>query len=372
MTNLILLALWIVSFITTILNLLLIRRLRAGVSLSGPVVSVIVPARNEERAIERTVRAFLAQTYQSLEVIVVNDRSTDGTAAILASIDDTRLRVIHGEEPPAGWLGKPHALHQGSREARGEIFLFVDADIHYERDAVAAAVDDLQRHTARMTTLLPHLEMQGFWENVLMPQLTLTAFTYLPTWLSNRTTYRRLGIGGGTGNLVWRDSYEQAGGHEALKDAVIDDVGLARLLRRSRMRTQVVRAGHLVSVRMYHGGREIIEGFTKNTFAVFGRNYLVAAALMFLGLLFHVWPFVDAMTGDRIAIATVAVITLTRLILFAALRYSLLAALFAHPLCMVVWTWIIARSMWITGVRKRLLWRGRTYDASQTRFGSEQ
>ena len=366
------LILWVASFIGTLLNLILIRRLGAGVSISGPLVSVIIPARDEERSIEKTVRALLAQTYENLEVIVVNDRSTDRTGQILAAIDDARLRVIDGVEPPAGWLGKPHALHQGAQHARGEMLLFVDADIHYAPDAVAAAVDDLRRHDARMITLLPHLEMHGFWENVAMPQLTLTAFTFIPTWLSNRTTIPRLGLGGGTGNLVWREAYDKAGGHEALKDAVIDDVGLARLVRRAGMRTQVVRAETLVSVRMYHGGREIVDGFTKNTFAVFGRRYLLAITLAILGLVFHVWPYVAAIAGNVLAIATVAVITLTRLILFAALRYSLLAAVFAHPLCMLVWTWIILRSMWITGIRKRLMWRGRTYDASRTRFGADE
>ena len=372
MANFIILLIWVVSLVRTLLNLAVIRRLRAGVYTSGPFVSVIVPARDEERSIERTVRSLLAQTWESMELIVVNDRSTDSTGRILAAIDDSRLRVINGEEPPPGWLGKPHALHQGALQARGEILLFVDADIQYEPDAVAAAVDHLRRSKARMITLLPHLEMHGFWENVAMPQLTLTAFTFLPTWLSNLTTYPRLGIGGGTGNLVWRDSYERAGGHAALKDAVIDDVGLARLLRRSGLRTEVVRSSTQVSVRMYHGLREIVDGFTKNTFAVFGRNYLVASVLTILGLMVNVWPYIAALTGDVIAIATVGVITLTRLILFAALRYSLLAALFAHPLCMLVWTWIIVRSMWITGVRKRLMWRGRTYDASRTRFGADE
>ncbi|HET8797135.1 MAG TPA: glycosyltransferase family A protein, partial [Thermoanaerobaculia bacterium] len=131
--------LWLIALATTILNLRRVPKLAPRLPKHLPLVSVIVPARDEERAIERAVRRFLAQTWPSLEVIVVNDRSVDATGAILAAIGDPRLIVIDGEEPPAGWLGKPWALHQGSLRAKGELLLFVDADVMYAPDAVAAA-----------------------------------------------------------------------------------------------------------------------------------------------------------------------------------------------------------------------------------------
>src|SRR5947207_11233173 len=104
---------WLAALGRTILNLTLIRRLRPVAARRGPFLSVIIPARNEEKIIERTVRAMLAQTYADLEVIVVDDRSTDRTGDILRTIDDPRLMIISGEEPPPGWLGKPWAMHQG-------------------------------------------------------------------------------------------------------------------------------------------------------------------------------------------------------------------------------------------------------------------
>ncbi|MGH9422982.1 MAG: glycosyltransferase, partial [Thermoanaerobaculia bacterium] len=123
---------WLLAFVRTIVNLALIPRLKKDARAANePLVSVVIPARDEARVIDRTVRAFLAQTYPNLEVIVVNDRSTDGTGAILRAIDDARLTIIDGEEPPAGWLGKPWALHQGSSVARGELLLFADADVIY-------------------------------------------------------------------------------------------------------------------------------------------------------------------------------------------------------------------------------------------------
>ncbi len=371
--SIIIFASWLLAFIRTIVNLALIPRLRADEKAGHePLVSVIIPARDEARIIERTVRAFLAQTYPNLEVIVVNDRSADGTGEILRTIDDERLRVIDGDEPPSGWLGKPWALHQGSRIARGELLLFVDADVFYEPSAVRAAVAHKERRSPKLLSLLPYFEMRGFGENAAMPMLAMFCFTFMPTWISNRTRIAALAIGGGTGNLIVREVYAAIGGHEALKDSVVDDVALARLVRRSGGRTETVRADDLVSLRMYHGLAEVVEGFTKNAFAVFGRNYVVGLLIVAGSVIFHILPYGLAVAGDRISMATVAVIIAARLILFRSLRYRLDNALLLHPVMVGIWTWIDLRSIWLTGIRRKLLWRGRTYDARQTRFGAER
>ena len=364
---------WVMALLRTVVNLTLIPRLHAGMRpASEPLVSVIIPARDEAHIIERTVRAFLAQTYANLEVIVVNDRSADGTGDIVRSIHNDRLTVIDGVEPPAGWLGKPWALHQGSGAARGELLLFVDADLIYAPEAVAAAVAYAETRRPALLTLLPHFEMRGFGENAAMPMMALTAFTFLPTWFSNRTRFARLGIGGGTGNLVSAARYAACGGHEALKDAVVDDVALAQLLRRSDATTEAVRADDLVSLRMYHGLPEVVEGFTKNAFAVLGRNYIAGFLVVAGCVVFHILPYVLALTGDRNSIITIVIISLTRVILFRALRYRLDAALFLHPVMASIWTWIFLRSIWLTGIRRKVIWRGRTYDARHTRFGAER
>ncbi|MEA2327294.1 MAG: chlorobactene glucosyltransferase [Thermoanaerobaculia bacterium] len=370
---LIILIAWVMALIRTIVNLSLIPHLRADARpAKEPLVSVIIPARDEAHIIERTVRAFLAQTYTNLEVIVVNDRSTDGTGEIVRAIDDDRLTVIDGVEPPAGWLGKPWALHQGSRSARGELLLFVDADLIYAPPALAAAVAYLQAQGVSMLSLFPFLEMHGFGEYASMPMMPMVFHTFMPTWISNRTRFARLAIGGGTGNLVVRDVYEASGGHEELSDAVVDDIALARLIRRHGGRTEIVRAEDLVSLRMYHGLSEVVDGFTKNTFSALGRNY-VAGFLVVAGcVIFHILPYALALAGDRISIATIVIISITRLILFRSLRYRLDAALFLHPIMAAIWTWIFIRSIWLTGIRRKLLWRGRTYDARRTRFGAER
>jgi chlorobactene glucosyltransferase len=363
---------WILTFFRTLLNLLSVEHLPLDASDDGPLVSVIIPARDEEKNIERTVVAFLSQTYRNFELIVVDDRSSDSTGSILQRMAaiDARLKVIHGEEPPEGWLGKPWALHQGSRRASGEILVFADADIIYSPRAIARAVAAMQRSGVPMITLLPNFEMDTFWEKVAIPQLAVMVFSFSPMWLANRTRIVLFSIGGGSGNLIRREDYDAIGGHEALKDAVVDDIGLARLVRRQGRRSVAFRADDAVFVHMYHGVREIIRGFTKNLFAVLGRSYFWIIVVTVFGIIFHVLPYILALTGDPIALATVAIITATRVMLFRSLRYPLSYALLAHPLMVLFWSYIFLRSMWLTGVRKRLVWRGRSYDAARTRFGA--
>ena len=360
-------AYWAIVLLNTILNLLLIRRIRPLPLDREPFLSIVVPARNEERAIERTVHALLGQTYGNFEVIVVDDRSTDATAAILGSIHDDRLRVVAGEELPPGWLGKPWALHQGAQRAGGELLLFIDADIVYAPEAVRAAVGEIERSGAAMLSFFPRVEMQSFGELAILPNLAMFGFTVLPIWLGDRAGVTQFAIGGGTGNLIRRGDYDAVGGHESLRAAVIDDIGLARHVRANGRRTELARADHLISVRMYHGFRESVDGFTKNGFTTIGRSYVMLLFSVIALLAFNVLPFAFATPSFIVA---VALITLTRVILFAAVRYPIWAAAVLHPVQSLLWLFIMLRSAWVTGVRRRVAWRGRTYDARHTRFGA--
>ena len=359
---------WLLAFLQTIINLRAVPRLRGDeIPREGPCVSIVIPARNETRVIEQTIRAFLAQDYDDFEVIVVDDRSTDGTAEILRSFDDPRLTVVNGVETADGWLGKPWALEQGRRAAKGELLLFVDADLIYAPHALRAAVAELERTGAAMLALLPRFEMGTLAEQVAMPMLAFVTFCGIPLWRANRSTDPRLALGAGSGNLIRSGALESIGGFTTLKDAVIDDVGLARAVRAAKQPTRIARADDLIGVRMYHGGREIVEGFTKNAFVVLDRSYLLAAVVLALLVVLHLFPYAFALTGDGFAIATVVLISVTRAVLFRSLRYRIDNAIFLHPLMVAFWACIFLRSMWFTGVRNELRWRGRTYDAAHTR-----
>jgi hypothetical protein len=200
-----------------------------------------------------------------------------------------------------------------------------------------------------------------------MPMLAVAFFTILPSWIANRTRSVRLALGGGAGILVRRSAYESAGGHEALKSVVVDDIGLARLIRRHGGRTLALRADHLIHMRMYHGAREILEGFTKNMFSALGRSYVVVSIWFAIGLVCNLLPYAFALTGNTLGIITVGLITLSRVLIFASLGYRLDNAILAHPLMMTFWSGVMLRSAWMTGVQGRVEWRGRTYEAANGR-----
>lgn len=344
---------------------------------------MIIPARHEAANIAETVRRFLAQAYPHLEVIVVDDLSGDGTGEIARRVaaSDPRLTVVRGVEPPPGWLGKPWAMQQGARRATGDLLLFVDADVRYHPAAVRAMVAFRERTGADLVAILPRLEMRGFWEHVLMPQLACFVFRSMPIVIANRSRVPALAAGGGIGNLVVRRTYERSGTHEALRDAVIDDVGLARLVRKRGGTTRVALADELVAIRVYRGFREIVAGFTKNMFPLFGwigtpflggfwwvfhvaPHLIAAGALVRLGATSHITPL------ETWSLATIGTIALSRVTLFRALGYRLDSALLGEVPMSLGWLYILARSAWVVGVRKRLEWRGRLYRAA-TRFGAE-
>ena len=360
------------------MNAVALRRLsRSGVAGTAPPrVSIVIPARDEERDIGAAVRSHLAQDYPDFEVVVVEDRSRDGTAAILAGLEaeDPRLSVVPGAEPPDGWLGKPHALAQGARRASGSLLLFADADVRYGLSALSRAVATMEERRLDLLAFFPRLEMEGFWENVLMPYLPM-AYYFGPSFLFNSDLQRRFAAGGGAGMLMRRDVYAASGGHAALRDSVIDDVHLAARVRRAGGRCRMVLADRDVSLRMYRGLREICDGFTKNVaFALPGW----AAALLTLGV-FAAWTLPAAVLAAavfgaailpedvRLAAAAFGIATLARASLAVMLRYPIWPTL-AQPLTAAVWAAITLRSLaWRFG-RRRLVWRGRQYDARRVRF----
>lgn len=204
-----------------------------------------------------------------------------------------------------------------------------------------------------------------------MPALGISLFMMLPTWLANRTRFAWGAIGGGTGNLVRRADYEAVGGHEALRTTIVDDIGLARLLRRQGYRTLAIRADDHVRLRMYHGGWEVVEGFTKNIFSAMGRSYALAFTVLAVIIGFTFPPYVLAFTGDPVSIATVGLITACRVVVFSTLGYRMDNAVLGHPLATLFWSFVVLRSVWVTGIRKRFTWRGRVHDATRLQ-GVEQ
>jgi len=369
------------ALLLVVVNLALTPRLSQAAGPAGPTprVSVIIPARNEERAIAAAVESQLAQDYPNFEVLVVNDRSTDQTGAILEALarQNPRLRIISGADPGPGWLGKPHASWLGARESSGEILLFVDADVRYHPLCLREAVAFLEGRSADFVALLPRMEAEGFWENVLMPYI-IGAFFAGAGILANVDRPRWVAAGGGAGNMIRRSAYESVGGHEALKASVVDDVALALRVKRSGLRVRVVRAEDRVAVRMYRGFREVWDGFGKNVAYLFegftGALLLLLTASWFAVNIMPPAFLLFALLGGKVsrldlalAACGTALPILARVVLAVAMGDPLWPS-FTHSIMAAVWAGITCRSLIQRVVLKRLTWRGREFDARAARF----
>jgi Glycosyltransferase like family 2 len=233
-----------------------------------PAVSVVVPCRDEARDVEATVRSLLAQELPALQVVAVDDRSSDATGAILDQLaaSDPRLTVVHVTALPAGWLGKNHALEVGGRRARGEWLLFTDGDVLFRPGALRRALGYARAHRLGHLAAAPRFIAPGFLERAFV--------TGFGAFASLAFRVHRLGVarssafvGIGAFNLVRRADWERIGGHERLRLEVVDDVKLGLVLRRSGVAQGAVSGGGLVAVRWQHGFWPSVLGLVKNAFA---------------------------------------------------------------------------------------------------------
>ncbi len=234
---------------------------------AAPRISVIVPARNEERNIARCLDGLLSQTYPDYELIVLDDRSTDSTPAILQryAARDKRLSVLNGAELPPGWAGKPHALFQAARAATGEWLCFVDADTFAGPQALASVFAKAQATQADLFTIMTGQEVQTFWERVVLPLV----FTGLSVGFSPRKVNdprRKDAIANGQFILIKHTIYDAVGGHAALKSSIVEDRDLAVRIKRSGYRLIVADGQQVAQTRMYTSLPEMWEGWTKNIF----------------------------------------------------------------------------------------------------------
>lgn len=233
----------------------------------APLVSVVVPARNEAHNVGECVRCLLASAHPRLEVIVVDDASDDGTADVAraAGAGDGRLRVVQGDPLPAGWFGKPWACEQGVRLARGALVAFCDADMRVGPELVGRSVAALRGRGAALLSAVPRQVLGGFWERVVMAQVGMLFLARYPdAERVNRSRHTRDKIALGGYILVRRDAYAATGGHAAVRHEVSEDMAIAQRFHATGHPPVLVHAEPHVSVRMYRSLAEIVEGWGKN------------------------------------------------------------------------------------------------------------
>ena len=350
----------------------------APAPFNAPLISICIPARNEEHNLGACIEAILKQTYPHFEIIVLNDRSTDATPAILKELSkDKRLQPLNGMELPAGWAGKPYALHQASNVAHGDWLCFIDADTFLDPDALASCYSKALETSADLFTVMTFQITGTFWEKVVLP-LVMTALSvgFSPRKVNDPD--RRDAIATGQFIMIKRSVYNAIGGYESIKDQIVEDKAIAQRVKNAGYRLVVADGRKLVSTRMYTSLPLMWEGWTKNIYlglrdqpallllGAFGAFLLVIAALIL-----PLWPLLGLFwylnRGGWMSLAIIA----EALILWGVLIY--IRSIVAHamhiprwyalttPLGAAVFTAMMLTSSWKVLSGQGVTWKGRKY-----------
>jgi len=348
---------------------------RNPVATSGnPRVSIIVPARNEENDIERSLARLLALDYDNYEVIAVNDRSTDRTGEIMEEVlgsGQGRLRVIHHRNLPAGWLGKTHAMWTATNQAKGDWLLFTDADVLFKPDSVRRALTYAETERADHLVLFPQMIMKRPGEYMMIAFFqTMFVFGHRPWKVADAKSRDHMGVG--AFNLIRRDVYEAVGTYEALRMEVLDDMKLGKVVKNAGFAQRNVFGGDLISIRWAQGARGVVDNLTKNFFAVLSfqwpRTVISALGLAFLNLM----PFLGlwlAHGWERLPYA-IAVISMFLIYLGMSWRSGVPAYYFLlHPVSTALFIYTLLRSMFHALWNDGIIWRGTRYPLEELRKG---
>ncbi|WP_416903143.1 glycosyltransferase [Micromonospora echinospora] len=336
----------------------------------GEPVAVLLPLRDEADRVTPCLRALLAQRgVPELRIVVLDDGSTDGTADVVCAVvdGDPRVTLLTGVAPPPGWLGKPHACHQLAQHAdpAASALVFVDADVVLAPDAVAAAVTELRAARATLLSPYPRILVATAGDRLVQPLLQWLWLTFLPLRAMERSPRPSLAAAGGQFLVVDRAGYTAAGGHAAVRDRVLEDIELARAVKRSGGRIALADGSRLADCRMYDTWPQLRDGYTKSLWASFGHPGAAAVVVALLGLLYVAPPLLVA-TALLVGAPTVAALAGAGYLLGVAGRVVSARATggrwwpdaLAHPVSVVVLGWLTIRSYHLRK-RRRLSWRGR-------------
>lgn len=366
-----------------LINLSLYRRPPERVSEDAerPLLSVCIPARNEETNIEACVRSVLDGSYEQCEVLVYDDQSTDTTPKILARLaeSDARVKPVPAVPLPAGWAGKQHACWRMSQAARGEWMLFTDADVRFDPRMLERTLAHAQQLKATgsdvgLLSTFPRQITGTLGEKLLVPMIFFLLFSYLPMWRMRQTNDPSTSAACGQFLFVRRDAYDASGGHEAFKDSYHDGIKMPRAVRRAGFKSDLFDGQDLARVRMYRGFVQTWHGFAKNAFEGLGSLGLLVF-LTFVHAAAHALPFLVLAVmliakASGAAIDELAVFFAAFAVLFALFERWALSDRFGsgplpillHPIGAVLMTAVQWHSWWLARTGRRA-WRGRTLGA---------
>lgn len=336
----------------------------------APAVSIIVSALNEADTIAAALTSLLAIDYPALEIIVINDRSTDDTPRIIDRIaaGQARVKALHMDALPQGWLGKNHALQRGAEAAGGDYLLFTDADALFVPSAVSRALAYCEKHRIDHLTLFFNVIAHGGLLRMLILSFAAALLARFAPWKVNESRRHYIGVGGF--NLVRREAYFAIGGHAAMPLAVLDDLQLGRMLKSHGLRQAVLFGTDMVAIEWYRNVGALVRGLEKNIYAGFGYQLWQLAAVSLLVIATRLWPWAGLLfTHGATRIVNVATVCIMLLLYADMLRVRgwPLAALVFTPVVPLVELFIWWRGSLLAWRRGAIFWRGTPYRLKELR-----
>jgi chlorobactene glucosyltransferase len=368
-----------VFFVNLVLNLLLLRRpsKKAHLPPDLPLVSVLIPARNEEQNIAECLAAILQQDYPNFEVLVLDDNSSDRTAAIVHEIAarDTRVRLLSGKPLPGDWAGKCYACHQLSQSARGEWLLFVDADTRSKPHAIRSTVAIATEGRIAMLSGCPRQQVSGITQKIVIPVLFyFVIMSWFPLWWLHRSKKPLPTLAIGQFLLFRREHYMDVGGHEIVKSRIIEDVWFAIEISKRGGRTLSVDLSKTVTTSMYSSITAMTEGCIKWFYSVAALSPLALIGFVLAAYIFYLAPFYWAFNGpftsvianglwadwSMIVALQIALLLLMRIITDAYFGGSAISFIF-HPLGMAFLILTVVYAVVRRALGAGVAWKDRVY-----------
>ncbi len=349
---------------------------RPATPTGDPRVSIIVPARNEEKDIAATLAGLLALDYSNYEVIAVNDRSTDATGPRMDEVADSPaahglLRVVHVAELPSGWMGKTHAMWTAAAQATGDWLLFTDADVLFKPDSVRRVVAYAEAEKADHVVLFPRMIMKRPGERMMIAFFqALFVFGHRPWKVADPNARDHMGVG--AFNMVRRPVYDAVGTYRALRMEVLDDMKLGKVIKNAGYAQRNVFGEDLISLRWAKGAFGIVDNLTKNFFAVLSFQWLRTVAVI-LGLAFlNLGPFLGVWLAHGWARLPYAIALLSLFAIYWGMSGRSDVApyyFFLHPVSTTLFMYTLTRSMVLTIRQDGIVWRGTKYSLEELRRG---
>jgi len=368
----------VIFLINFILNNIFFKNI-AGYSLPEsfikrpPLVSIMVPARNEAENIKMCVTSLLKQDYANIEILILDDNSTDDTSLIVKRIaeKDSRVKLITGKPLKDGWIGKSYACHQLAKHARGRYFLFTDADTLHFKNAVSSTIGCLIKNKLDALSAIPKQIMVGIHERLVVTWVHFGILSLLPLILIKKSKYPLFCTANGQCMLFKREVYRKIGGHKSIKTKILEDIHISKQVKRHGYRFMLFDGSKNIYCRMYRNFRGLIKGFSKFMFAAFDfKVFNIAVAILFISVIF-LFPFIFLPLGIllfnwpypivNLIIIQIFVVLTMRIILAIRLNNRILDT-FLHPVSMLYIILLCINSVLQTKFGEGAYWKGRGYD----------